>query len=167
MRAVLGTITIMALVLSLAGCASDDKPKPRRWNPNAVPNSTADWHSPIAILLSYDTDHDGDVTRKELEAGLKAEFDALDKKHTGCLDADEVTAINEERMKADESAASPLIDWKKKGCVDFDEYATTTRSLFLQMDTNGDGKLTPNELHPHKPGKQPTPVAIPPSGGGY
>lgn len=167
MRVVWRTMTVAALALSLAACASDDKPKPRRWNPNAAPNSTADWHSPVAMLLKYDANHDGTVTREELEAGLKAEFDALDKKHTGCLDSDEVTAINEERMKADESAASPLIDWKKKGCIDFDEYATTARSLFLQMDTDGDGKLTPNELHPHKPGKKPPPVVLAPSGGGY
>jgi Ca2+-binding EF-hand superfamily protein len=166
MRAGLRTVTVVALAFALSGCASDSKPKVRRWNPNGTSQSTQDWHSPVAILLKYDTDHDGDVTRKELEDGLKRDFDAADKKHVGCLDTDEVTEINEERMKYDESAASPLIDWKNKGCIDFEEFATTARSLFLQLDTDGDGVLTAKELHPHKSEKKsPTPVA--PSGGGY
>ena len=172
MRAGLRTITVMALALALAGCASSEQPKHHRWNPNGGPTGNEDWHSPVAMLLKYDTNRDGTLTREELEAGLKKDFDAADKHHTGCLDSDEVTEINEERMKYDESAASPLIDWKKKGCIDFDEFATTARSLFLQLDTNGDGKLTPNELHPHKPGKKaPTPEigpsGYPGGGGGY
>jgi hypothetical protein len=102
------------------------------------------------MLLKYDSNHDGTVTRAELEAGLKAEFDAADKNHSGCLDSDEVRAINEERTKSDESAASPLIDWENKGCIDFNEYAATGRSLFDQLDRDGNGKLTPDELHPKK-----------------
>jgi Ca2+-binding EF-hand superfamily protein len=168
MRAGLRVITVIILALAVVSCASDDKPKVRRWNPNGAPQGTQDWHSPVAMLVKYDTDHDGDVTRKELEAGLKADFDAADKKHTGCLDSEEVTEINEERMKYDESAASPLIDWKNKGCIDLDEFATTARSLFLQLDTDGDGVLSANELHPKKPGKKkPPPTVLPPSGGGY
>ena len=164
----LRVVTAAALALSLVGCTSDDKPKPHRWNPNGGPTGTEDWHSPVAMLLKY-ADHNGDVTRKELEAGLRADFDAADKKHTGCLDSGEVTEINEERMKYDESAASPLIDWKNKGCIDFDEFATTARSLFMQLDTKGNGVLTANDLHPKKPGKKVAPSTIGPSGypGGY
>src|SRR5215472_3157573 len=167
MRVGLWAVTVMTLAFFLVGCASDDKPKPRRWNPNGTPQGTQDWHSPVAMLLKYDTDKDGDVTRKELEDGLKRDFEAADKKHTGCLDSEEVTEINEERMSYDESAASPLIDWKNKGCIDFEEFATTARSLFLQLDTDSNGVLSSKELHPRAPGKNtPTPAPAP-TGGGY
>jgi len=160
-------IAALAIAVVVAGCASDDKPKPRRWNPNATSRSTSDWHSPTAMLLKYDVNHDGTLTRKELEAGLRKDFEVADKKQTGCLDSDEVTEINEERMKYDESAASPLIDWKNKGCVDFDAYATMARSLFMQLDTNNDGEISPNEFHPHAPRKKQPDLQLPPSGGGY
>src|SRR5579872_1711555 len=131
--------------LVLASCGSTPEPQHRKWNPNAGPGRSEDCHSPIGMLLKY-ANHDGTLTRKEHEAGLKADFDTADKDHSGCLNSDEVTAINEERMSYDESAASPLIDFKNKGCVDFDEYAQMPRSLFDELDTNGDGVLTPKKL---------------------
>jgi Ca2+-binding EF-hand superfamily protein len=129
------------------------------------------------MLLKYDADHDGTLTRKELEAGLKTDFNAADKEHKGCLNSDEVTAINEERMSYDESAASPLIDFKNRGCIDFDEYAQMARSLFEQLDADGDGELTPKELHarpkkdkgnaPNIPEPDHTPGGGGRGGGGY
>jgi Ca2+-binding EF-hand superfamily protein len=83
-----------------------------------------------------------------MEQGLRADFAKADAKHTGCLDADEVRAVNQQRWEADQSTASPLVDFKGKGCVDFGEFAATARSLFEQMDRNGDGKIEPKELHP-------------------
>ena len=129
----------------LAGCATE--PKHHRWNPNGSSSNT-DWHSPVATIMKYDADHDGTLTRAELEQGLRRDFDAFDTKHTGCLTPDQVTAINEARASVDEAAASPMIDWKHNGCVDFDEFAAMARSLFEQLDKNSDGKLTPDELHP-------------------
>ena len=161
-----GRVSMLAIVaaFALTSCGSDT-PKPHRWYPNGAPRSE-DWHSPVSMLLKYDTNRDGTLTRQELEAGLRAEFNAADKNRSGCLDPAEVREINEQRVKADESAASPLIDWKNNGCIDFDEFATTARSLFEQLDRNGDGKLTPELLHPKKrrvPGEGP-PVENPSAG---
>jgi hypothetical protein len=108
------------------------------------------------MLLKYDANHDGTLTKEELMAGLRAEFDALDIKHTGCLSPDQVDAINQARIAADQSAATPLQDWNGDGCVDFREYSATDFSLFDQLDKNGDGKITPQEFNPRaaKPGTQ-------------
>ena len=162
-----GALILGALVL--VSCASDTPPKPHRWNPNGG-SGNADWHSATGMLIKYDANKDGTLTRQELEAGLKKDFDEADVHHAGCLDADEVTAINEERMKYDESAASPLIDWKNNpgGCIDFDEYAAMPRSLFEELDKDGNGKLTPDELNPRRKGKaHAPPVQMPQHGGGY
>ncbi|MBV9331565.1 MAG: hypothetical protein JOZ55_08435 [Alphaproteobacteria bacterium] len=161
------TALIFGLALAIASCASDDKATHHRWNPNGTGKGGQDWHSPTAMLLHYDANHDGTLTRKELDAGLRADFDAADKKHTGCLDSEEVTAINEERTQYDESAASPLIDWKNRGCVDFDEFATMPRSLFEELDVDGDGELSPAELHPRKRRQTPAAQTAAPPGGGY
>jgi Ca2+-binding EF-hand superfamily protein len=98
------------------------------------------------MLLRYDANHDGTITRAEMEAGLKAEFDAADAKHTGCLDADETAAVNHARWAEDHSTASTIVDWNHDGCVDFNEFANAPRSLFDEIDRNGDGKLTPEEI---------------------
>ena len=136
---------VLGIAAALAACAT--QPKHHRWSPNGTPRNE-DWHSPAGAIMKYDANHDGTLTRAELETGLKADFDAFDIKHTGCLTPDQVTAINEARVTTDQAAASPLIDWKQNGCVDFGEFAATARSLFEQLDKNGDGQLTPDEINP-------------------
>ena len=155
-------LLILGSVLLVSACASQT-PHHHRWNPNGTPRNE-DWHSPSGMLLRYDANRDGTLTRAELEAGLHKDFDAFDTGHTGCLTGDQVTAINEARASVDSAAASPLIDWKGKGCVDFDEFAATARSLFEQLDTNSDGKITQDELHPRS--RHEAPAAAPPPDAG-
>jgi hypothetical protein len=144
--------------LALAACSGDGpKPEPRE--------QPKPFHPPVEILEHYDANHDGTVTRAEMEAGLKAEFDAADKKHTGCLDPDETEAVNEQRWSEGLSTTSTIVDWNHDGCVDFKEFANTARSLFDELDRNGDGQLTPDELHPgKKPAVKPQPPLIKPHG---
>ena len=99
---------ILLLALTLASCAEHHHEG--RWNPNGDPNelrNRENWHSPAAALLRYDANRDGTLTRAELEAGLKAEFDRLDVKHAGCLDPGEVEAENARRQRRQERTSSP------------------------------------------------------------
>jgi hypothetical protein len=130
-------VIILVLSALVSGCVG----------PRHHSDPPQEWHPPSEMLEKY-ADTTGVVTRAAMEAGLRADFAAADRNHTGCLDENEVRAINEDRWKVGASTASPLIDFQHKGCIDFEEFAATSRSLFDQLDKNGDGKLTPKELHP-------------------
>jgi Ca2+-binding EF-hand superfamily protein len=145
-------------ILALAGCGN----RPRDtglYDPNYRPPRDENFNGgPNAMLLKYDANHDGSLTRAELNAGLKAEFDKYDTKHTGCLDPDQVAAINAARITEDKSTATPLQDWNQDGCVDLKEFSTAANSLFDQLDKNGDGTITPQEFNP-RPARGGTPGA--------
>lgn len=149
-------IAVSLAALMLAGCASlfgggRHLPGPRGpGGPDGPGPKQEPFNPPRNILIAYDANKDGTLTRAELEAGLKAEFDHYDVNGNRCLDTNEVAAINAERWKTDASTTSPLIDWNADGCVDFSEYAGTARSLFSQFDADGDGVLTPDELNPRR-----------------
>lgn len=99
-----------------------------------------------ALLLRYDANHDGVITRDEMEAGLKADFAAADENHDGCLDPAEVRAENDRRLAQDGAAASPLKDWNLDGCVDIHEFSNVAHSYFGLVDRNKDGKVTVSDL---------------------
>ena len=99
-------------------------------------------------MLDRYADKKGILTRAAMEKGLQADFAKADVDHNGCLDAAEARAVNEARWKEGASTESPLIDFKHTGCIDFDEFAATPRSLFDQLDKDGNGRLTWQERHP-------------------
>jgi EF hand domain-containing protein len=134
----------VAAALLLAACSSAP-PRPPHWTPFTPQRSEA-WHDCRSVLLRYDSNNDGTVTREELEAGIKQFFWQADTNHDGRLDPDEVAAANHKRILLDGTAAIPLIDWNQDGYVDYNEFASGPRSLFDQLDLNGDGEVTPDEL---------------------
>ena len=143
------TWTLLPLLglLILSGCGLFGTPRTPHWNPNGTPRDE-NWHSPNTGLLRYDANHDGTLTRDELKAGLKAEFDSYDVNHTNCLGPDQVRAINQVRVQQDASQATPLVDWNQDNCIDFNEFSGSMLSLFDTLDTNSDGQLSPKELNP-------------------
>ena len=132
----------------MAACSSR-RPDPPRWSPNPeLPRDENFNGGPNALLLKYDANHDGTLTKDELVAGLKAEFDA---RHRPYRLPDAKTRSPRSmpaRIAADQSTATPLQDWNQDGCVDFREFSAAAYSLFDQLDRNGDGKITPQEFNP-------------------
>lgn len=146
---------VLALASLLAACSASPH---RHWSPNEV-SRVPDTHAPYNLLLRYDADGDGRITRRELEAGLRQDFRKADTNHDGRLDVDEVRAENQRRIHLDQSDAIPLIDWDHDGYVDFEEFAAPIRSLFEQYDVDDDGVVTLDEMHiriEHKPPAKPS-----------
>lgn len=139
-----GTFAPFLLLLLLLSACGGQRPPPQ---------PPAEFHPARSIIEHYDANHDGVITRAEVEQGLRTEFEQADAKHTGCLDADEARAVNEKRWQEDQSTYSPLVDFRQKGCIDFEEFAATVRSLFEQMDADGDGQVDQKELHPRRGGR--------------
>jgi Ca2+-binding EF-hand superfamily protein len=137
----------LGIALLLASCGGGN-PFSFGHHGNAARGDAAGYAAGIKQLQSYDANKDGNVTRAEMEAGLRASFNALDTDHSGRLTPDEVRDENERRFKEDGPQYSPLIDWNQDGFIDFNEYASTMRSLFDQLDTNHDNVLTPDEMKP-------------------
>lgn len=136
---------ILLSTLALAACSGPRQPPP--WMRPAEKPRDENYHGGnAAMILKYDANHDGTLTRAELIAGLKADFAAHDTHHNGCLDADQALTINQERVDEDQATATPVMDWNQDGCIDYTEYSAAPYSLFDQLDLNHDGKLTPKEL---------------------
>lgn len=136
----------LALCLALAACSSGPRQPPAWMRPTEKPRDENYHGGAAGMLLKYDANHDGTLTRDELITGLKAEFAAHDTHHNGCLDAEQTGQINQARVDADQATATPIIDWNQDGCIDYTEFSAAPYSLFDQLDVNRDGKLTPQEL---------------------
>ncbi len=138
-------LLILLCALTLTACGG--RPQPPPWlRPTEKPRDENYHGGNAAMLLKYDANHDGTLTRDEVIQGLKAEFAAHDTHHNGCLDSEQAGAINEARVDADQSTATPVVDWNQDGCIDYTEFSAAPYSLFDQLDADHDGKLTPKEL---------------------
>lgn len=133
-------------LLLLAACSGGRREPPPWMRPTEKPRDENYHGGNAAMLLRYDSNHDGTVTRDELIRGLKADFAAHDIHHNACLDADQAAQINQARVDADQSTATPVVDWNQDGCIDYTEFSAAPYSLFDQLDANHDGKLDPKEL---------------------
>ncbi len=158
----------LAVLAALAACSNTRPPRNQR---GAFPTREETFRGgPNAMVLKYDADHDGRVTKAELDAGLRADFDAFDTAHAGCLSPDQVAAINAERIRVDQATATPLQDFQQNGCVDFSEFAAAPVSVFAELDRDRDGVVTAQELNPRRrPGDGNSGGASPgagPGGGG-
>lgn len=100
----------------------------------------------VRLMLTYDENSDGVVTREEMEDGLHRQFAAIDAGHRGFLDAKEAQGENDRRSRVLGVSYSPMVDEHRNGMIDFEEFAALPRSIFDRLDRNHDGKLDQTEL---------------------
>lgn len=166
----------LSLASLLAGCSGhetpgmnyDDTAGDGGLNDPAQPGGPAavpDKCSAAQQILRYDANHDGRLSRYELENGLKAEFAAADKNHNAVLELDEYRALNDSRWKLCGAASSPLADWNGDEVVDYSEFSGAARTLFEQLDVNADGVLSPQEINPRLKGRKGEDSQVPPQNG--
>jgi Ca2+-binding EF-hand superfamily protein len=149
----------LGAAMAVSACAGD--PAPRYLPGEGLPRDT---RNPGDLLLKYDANRDGEVTTAELNAGLRADFNAADADRDGVLNLAEMRGVNQRRLESDGSSATPLIDWNQDGHVDFQEFAAAPRSLFTQLDRNSDGTLSADEINPHPRLRHKPPPLIAPYG---
>lgn len=73
------------------------------------------------------------------------------------LTAEEMPPFDGPRPDGHRPPPPPIVgalDGNHDGVIDADEIANASRAL-QALDKNGDGKLTPDEFHPHPPGGGP------------
>ena len=141
-------------------------PRPPPMGAGAMPGSMrpiSEQEQNLNLMLSYDANNDGALSREELEEAQKRLFATSDVDRDGRLDTGEMQAENDRRFRASGTGASPLIDWNRNAQIEFDEFATTARSLFAQLDRDENGQLGQDELRVPRAGRGP---AMPPEGPG-
>jgi hypothetical protein len=112
----------------------------------APPASAQTIAASAQILARYDTNHDGVVTREEMDTGCKADFEAADTNHDGKLTSAEITAENALRLRRDGGQAAPVRDWNGDGSVDLAEFCNAAHAYFTTIDTKNTGQVKISEM---------------------
>lgn len=129
------------------GCGSRNPAGPAlALDPRVASSQVGEVQQNIRLMLSFDVNKDGSVSRDEVEAGLKQQFEQADADHNGSLNLGEMQAENGRRWQASGTASSPLIDWNLDGTVSFAEFSGTAHSVFAQLDRDQGGSLAGAEL---------------------
>ncbi|MWV20984.1 EF-hand domain-containing protein [Methylobacterium sp. 2A] len=106
----------------------------------SVPAALAKPMSGASAVKMIDTDNDGTVDMKEVEAVASATFDRLEKDADGTLDARELKG----RLSA---AGVKQADPDSDGTLDKKEYLAAVAERFKLADPDSDGTLDAKELN--------------------
>jgi len=119
--------------------------------------------------------NDRELTREQMDAGLKIEYAKWDADSNGELSLGEIEPLNDQ-LRAANVGASPVTDWNADGRVDFKEFASGWRTMFDLCDSNRNKVVSlrelgfsPNVTAPRQePAKPPEGASDSPKhGGGY
>lgn len=91
-----------------------------------------------------DLNHDGKVTRAELDQALHKQFAAAAK--GGALNRDQFTAMQSTRAEATSQRAFQRLDDNHDGKLTLEEFSASEQRTFARMDKNHDGVITRDEM---------------------
>lgn len=89
------------------------------------------------FFTDYDLNHDGKVTRDELNRTQGARFASA--AHGPSMSAEQFAALDAQKLSLHAQQAFRRIDWNGDGKLSFDEYAGPERARFQAMDRDGRG----------------------------
>jgi hypothetical protein len=148
--------SMVALALIHSASAQQDEPRGER-RPPAVP----------PILAFFDTNRDGVLSKDEIRNAAKA-LGKLDQDGDGEITVEEARPPMPPRNeKPPPPPVIAALDADRDGTISAGEMEGAPDSL-KNLDKNGDGELSPEELHPHGPpppgGHEGQPKGPPPGG---
>jgi Ca2+-binding EF-hand superfamily protein len=117
------------------------------------PVSRADFIKKIDTgFAAVDANHDGSLTKAELDAAerrtfqqrLQAEFKQLDTNHDGQLSFGEFAAAAHTNVNVDQIVQK--LDSNHDGKISADEFRAPQLANFAKLDANHDGVVTPAEI---------------------
>jgi Ca2+-binding EF-hand superfamily protein len=91
-----------------------------------------------------DLNHDGKVTRAELDQALHQQFASAAK--GSALNKDQFEGMQHSRAEATSGRAFQRLDTNHDGKVTLQEFAASQQKTFARMDRNGDGTITRDEM---------------------
>lgn len=97
-------------------------------------------------ISRLDKDGDGKVAVSDLDAHHKEFIAKADKDGDGYLTREEMDALHDARRADREARRFP--DANKDGAVDRREYEDASRARFAELDRNGDGLISKDEMRP-------------------
>lgn len=100
----------------------------------------------------FDKDGDGKVPVEELDARHRDFIGQADKDGDGYITKDEMKAFHEARMAEHKARRFP--DANNDGKVTRREFEDAARDRFNELDANGDGLLTGEEMDQHQGGRR-------------
>lgn len=125
-KTLMAGVTVGGLIIATAVWAAADSNAGKDWHHGHMgemrgPDAMADH-----LMSHFDLNHDGKITKDEIERAMKQETDAhfatMDANHDGVISADEFYQARVAHLREH------------------------TDAMFKHLDMNGDGKLTPEEI---------------------
>jgi len=124
----------------LGGCATGPK--------SPLPNASKLDLDFVQAVVTWDLNHDGDVTCQEWKAYVADLFREADASHDGVLTREEF-AVMARRDRLFETAGFSYFDAKADGRLTLAEIADKPNPAFTLLDTDHDCRITPEERSIH------------------